>query len=51
MKNGTMWRVSPDYGELDANVINRESDIGNGYKAGAYGLTAWHNPLMDADDG
>ncbi len=45
------WRVSPDFGELDANVLSRESDIANGFKYGGYGLTAWHNPLADADDG
>lgn len=35
-----------DFGDLDHVVVNRESDIGNGYKYGG-----WHNPLMDADDG
>lgn len=49
--NLVQWRVSPDYGELDANVVHRESDIGNGFKYGGYGLTAWHNPLADADEG
>jgi len=38
-------------GELDQVVVNREHDIANGYKYGGYGLTAWHNPLADADDG
>lgn len=50
-RGGLKWRVTPDYGELDANVVGREHDISNGYKAGGYGLTAWHNPLMDADSG
>lgn len=47
------WRVAPDYGELDYVVVNREHDIANGFKYGSmpYGLTAWHNPLADADDG
>ena len=40
-----------DMGELDQVVVNREHDIANGYKYGGYGLTAWHNPLADADDG
>ena len=40
-----------DNGELDQVVVNREHDIGNGFKYGGYGLTAWHNPLADADDG
>lgn len=31
--------------------MNREHDIANGFKYGGYGLTAWHNPLADADDG
>jgi len=47
------WRVSPDYGELDYLVVNREHDIANGFKYGSmpYGQTAWHNPLADSDDG
>ena len=47
------WRVAPDYGELDFLVVNREHDIANGFKYGSmpYQLTAWHNPLADADDG
>ncbi len=40
-----------DMGELDEVVVNREHDIANGYKYGWYGLTAWHNPLADADTG
>ena len=40
-----------DNGELDQVVVNREHDIANGFKYGGYGLTAWHNPLSDADDG
>ena len=40
-----------DMGELDQVVVNREHDIANGFKYGGYGLTAWHNPLSDADDG
>jgi len=38
-------------GELDEVVVNREHDVANGFKYGGYGLTAWHNPLSDADDG
>ena len=38
-------------GELDQVVVNREHDVANGYKYGGYGLTAWHNPLADADNG
>ena len=47
------WRVAPDYGELDYVVMDRKHDIANGFKYGSmpYQLTAWHNPLMDADDG
>ena len=33
-------------GELDQVVVNRESDIGNGFK-----YHGWHNPLADADEG
>ena len=40
-----------DMGELDNVVVHRESDVANGFKYGGYGLTAWHNPLADADDG
>ena len=40
-----------DMGELDQVVVNREHDVANGYKYGGYGLTAWHNPLADADQG
>ena len=40
-----------DMGDLDHVVVNRESDVANGFKYGGYGLTAWHNPLADADDG
>ena len=40
-----------EMGELDHVVVHRESDIANGFKYGGYGLTAWHNPLADADEG
>ena len=40
-----------DFGEADEVVVNREHDVANGYKYGGYGLTAWHNPLADADNG
>ena len=43
--NLVQWVVTPDYGELDGQVLDRERDIANGYKYGGYGLTAWHNPL------
>ena len=36
---GAMWRVSPDYGELDANVVDRERDIDNGKK-----FSGWSTP-------
>lgn len=49
--NLVQWVVTPDYGELDGQVLDRERDVANGFKYGGYGLTAWHNPLADADDG
>ena len=41
-----LWRVTPDYGELDANVVGREKDIDNGKK-----FSGWTNPMSWADDG
>jgi len=41
-----MWRVSPDYGELDNNVLHREFDTGNGVK-----YHGWTNPLGWTDAG
>ena len=40
------WRVGPDYGELDDNVIPREKDIANGKK-----FSGWTNPLGWSDNG
>jgi hypothetical protein len=41
-----MWRVTPDYGEKDHNVVRREDDTANGKKA-----SGWTNPLSWHDDG
>ena len=41
-----LWRVTPDYGEKDSNVVHREADIGNGVKK-----SGWTNPLAWHDDG
>ena len=41
-----LWRVTPDYGELDANVVGREKDIDNGKK-----FSGWTDPMSWADDG
>ena len=46
VENGALWRVTPDYGELDANVVGRERDIDNGKK-----FSGWTNPLGWTDDG
>jgi len=46
MRTGQKWHVTPDYGELDYNVVMRESDIKNGEKA-----SGWTNPLGWTDDG
>jgi len=46
ISNGLHWRVSPDYGELDGNVVGREHDIANGFK-----YSGWSNPLAKSDDG
>ena len=40
------WHVSPDYGELDDYVVNREKDSKNGEKK-----SGWTNPLGWTDDG
>ena len=41
-----LWHVSPDYGELDNFVVNREVDSANGEKK-----SGWSNPLGWTDDG
>merc|ERR1719183_1260979 len=41
-----LWRVTPDYGELDVTVVSRENDIKNGEK-----FSGWTNPLAWTDDG
>ena len=41
-----LWHVSPDYGELDDYVVNREKDSANGEKK-----SGWSNPLGWTDDG
>jgi len=41
-----LWRVEPDLGEDDANVVPREFDIANGKK-----FHGWTNPLVDTDNG
>jgi len=41
-----LWRVTPDYGEKDSNVVSREFDIDNGKKA-----SGWTNPLAWHDNG
>ena len=41
-----LWRVTPDYGEKDFNVVPREADIQNGAKK-----SGWVNPLSWHDDG
>jgi len=41
-----LWHVTPDYGELDPNVVGREADIANGKKK-----SGWTNPLGWHDDG
>merc|ERR1740117_746681 len=40
------WHQAPDFGELDAHVVYREADAGNGHKAGG-----WTNPLSWSDTG
>ena len=45
-QNGALWRVIPDYGEKDFNVLHRESDTKNGEK-----FSGWTNPLSWTDDG
>jgi len=41
-----LWHVSPDYGELDDYVVNREKDTANGEKS-----SGWSNPLGWTDAG
>ena len=45
-KTGATWRVIPDFGEKDPNVLTREDDIANGKK-----FSGWTNPLSWTDDG
>ena len=45
-QTGALWRVIPDFGEKDPNVMYREEDIKNGAKFGG-----WNNPLAWTDDG
>ena len=45
-KTGLLWRVTPDYGEKDPNVMYREEDTKNGGK-----FSGWSNPLAWTDDG
>ena len=41
-----LWRVSPDYGELDDHIMSREEDIASGKKK-----SGWSNPLGWSDTG
>ena len=41
-----LWRVSPDYGELDDHIMDREKDIASGKKE-----SGWTNPLGWSDTG
>lgn len=41
-----LWRVTPDYAELDGSVVSREADIANGKK-----FSGWNNPLAWTDAG
>ena len=45
-QTGATWRVIPDYGEKDHNVVLREMDSANGKK-----FSGWTNPLGWTDDG
>ena len=45
-KTGATWRVIPDFGEKDSNIVMREDDIKNGEK-----FSGWTNPLSWTDDG
>ena len=45
-QTGQMWRVIPDFGEKDPNVVTREADVKNGEK-----FSGWTNPLSWTDDG
>ena len=44
--NGALWRVIPDFGEKDSNIMDRERDISNGNK-----FSGWSNPLGWSDEG
>ena len=46
LSSATRWHVSPDYGELDDYVVNREVDSKNGEKK-----SGWTNPLGWSDEG
>lgn len=46
LSSATRWHVSPDYGELDDYVVNREKDSANGEKK-----SGWSNPLGWSDEG
>ena len=45
-----LWRVTPDYNELDGTVVTREADTGN-KGSGANKFSGWENPLAWTDDG
>ena len=45
-ETGQTWRVTPDYGEKDTNIMSREADSKNGEK-----ISGWTNPLAWTDDG
>ena len=44
--SGSLWRVIPDFGEKDPNIMEREADTHNGKK-----FSGWTNPLGWTDDG
>ena len=46
LSSATRWHVSPDYGELDDYVVNREKDSANGEKK-----SGWTNPIGWSDEG
>ena len=46
VQTGSLWRVIPDFGEKDPNIMEREKDIANGKK-----FSGWTNPLGWSDDG
>ena len=41
-----LWRVAPDFGELDDHIMPREQDIASGVK-----FSGWTNPLGWSDTG